>query len=288
MQQAVTYQIGGWRFDPAGHELTQNGIRRQLEPRTARLLQILCERRGAVITIPELIDDIWDGRSVSKNSVAVVVSDLRRALDDDARAPRLIRTVAKGGYRLIEDGEANGEAANGETAPPGRFRLIAAGAAVAVMFAVAVFLSRAGDAPVAVDGPPVIITVNNMSNQTGIETFDTATSAISELAAEYLVNAGNHIVIRDRWRFSAEDPSLGLFDDFDPDSTVYHITGRLIIEDGRPALALFANLPKTDEVVWAETIPFDGDAFAGPLRTALGHFLTAADIPEARTAMAAK
>ena len=61
---------------------------------------MLCEAGGDVVSQEQLIDGVWQGRALSENSVAVVIGQLRRALDDDAREPRLIETIPKRGYRL--------------------------------------------------------------------------------------------------------------------------------------------------------------------------------------------
>jgi hypothetical protein len=58
-----------------------------LEDRAARTLELLCRRRGEVVSKAELIDAVWGGRSISANSVAVVIGDLRKAIEEDAHAP---------------------------------------------------------------------------------------------------------------------------------------------------------------------------------------------------------
>lgn len=65
------------------------------------VLVVLHQRAGEVLSSSQLLDEVWGGAAVSGHSVAIVISDLRRALGDDARAPRLIETVPKRGYRLI-------------------------------------------------------------------------------------------------------------------------------------------------------------------------------------------
>jgi DNA-binding winged helix-turn-helix (wHTH) protein len=49
----------------------------------------------------ELIAAVWGRVAVSDHSVAMVISQLRRAFNDDARAPRYIETITKRGYRMI-------------------------------------------------------------------------------------------------------------------------------------------------------------------------------------------
>src|SRR3954469_16690217 len=97
------HRIGGWEFSPATGELRRRADVRRLEPRAAKALELLCEANGEVVSQEQLIDGVWQGRSLSENSVAVVIGQLRRALDDDAREPRLIETIPKRGYRLRAD-----------------------------------------------------------------------------------------------------------------------------------------------------------------------------------------
>ena len=94
------HRIGGWEFSPATGELRRRTDVRRLEPRAARALEMLCEAGGDVVSQEQLIDGVWQGRALSENSVAVVIGQLRKALDDDAREPRLIETIPKRGYRL--------------------------------------------------------------------------------------------------------------------------------------------------------------------------------------------
>lgn len=96
-----TYGIGDWTFAPAANELRRGAERRRLEDRAARTLELLCARPGEPVAPEAIVAEVWNGRSQSPNSLAVVIGDLRRALDDDARRPRYIETVAKRGYRLI-------------------------------------------------------------------------------------------------------------------------------------------------------------------------------------------
>src|SRR4051812_32448204 len=94
------HRIGGWEFLPATGELRRRADVRRLEPRAAKALEMLCEAGGDVVSQEQLIDGVWQGRALSENSIAVVIGQLRRALDDDARDPRLIETIPKRGYRL--------------------------------------------------------------------------------------------------------------------------------------------------------------------------------------------
>src|SRR5688500_10958161 len=111
--QMAGHSIGDWTFDPDANELHRGDERRRLEHRAARTLELLCSRPGQVVTPDEIVAHVWNGRAISANSVPVVISDLRQALEDDARSPRYIETVAKRGYRLLGERPA-------EAPPPAR------------------------------------------------------------------------------------------------------------------------------------------------------------------------
>lgn len=72
-----------------------------LEPRTFDLLLTLTERPGLTASRDYLIETVWAGARGSDETLNQAVADLRRALGDDARAPRFIETVPELGYRWI-------------------------------------------------------------------------------------------------------------------------------------------------------------------------------------------
>lgn len=101
MLTSVTYRIGHWTFVPSAHELRSGAVRVRLEQRAAATLSLLCERSGDVVTRDQIIDRAWGKKHLSPNSVAVVIGDLRRALDIPSGQPGSIETLPKAGYRLI-------------------------------------------------------------------------------------------------------------------------------------------------------------------------------------------
>lgn len=107
----MKWRIGDWvacsdtdtiRTDAARADAAHH----KLERRAMEALVVLAERAGEVVKKDELIAAVWGRLAVSDHSVAMVVSQLRRALNDDARAPRYIETITKRGYRLIAPCEA--------------------------------------------------------------------------------------------------------------------------------------------------------------------------------------
>ena len=72
-----------------------------LRPKTFAVLVYLAQHRGELVTKRDLLDVVWKNIAVTDDMPRISVRELRRALGDDARAPRFIETVRGQGYRFI-------------------------------------------------------------------------------------------------------------------------------------------------------------------------------------------
>ncbi len=72
-----------------------------LEPKAIAVLQLLVERAPHVVDKTEIFAIVWKDTAVTDNALTRIVAQLRKALDDDAKAPRYIATVSARGYRLL-------------------------------------------------------------------------------------------------------------------------------------------------------------------------------------------
>jgi DNA-binding winged helix-turn-helix (wHTH) protein len=72
-----------------------------LTPRALAMLEYLAARPGRLISKRELLDALWPGAYVADGVLKVCVSEIRRALGDDAQAPKFIETAHRRGYRFI-------------------------------------------------------------------------------------------------------------------------------------------------------------------------------------------
>lgn len=95
------FGVGEWVADPAWSRIRRNGDAVRLEPRVMRLLERLAATPGRPVMRQELLDSVWPDVLVNEEALSRAVSQLRRALGDDPRAPRYIQTLHKGGYCLI-------------------------------------------------------------------------------------------------------------------------------------------------------------------------------------------
>src|SRR5579863_3091452 len=98
---SLVLQIGAWRVDPALDEISKDGTAVKLEPRTMCLLVCLAEHAGQVVSVEQLLDEVWKDVVVTPNSVYHAVAALRRVLGDNTKDPTYIENILRRGYRLI-------------------------------------------------------------------------------------------------------------------------------------------------------------------------------------------
>src|SRR5712675_2631330 len=97
----TTLRIGAWRVDPKSGQISRNGETARVDVRTVRLLLCLAEHSGEVVSIDDLLSQVWSEVSVAPDSVYQAVASLRRLLGDDSKQPTYIETVPRLGYRMV-------------------------------------------------------------------------------------------------------------------------------------------------------------------------------------------
>ena len=97
----TTLRIGAWRVDPKSGQISRNGETARVDVRTMRLLLCLAAHSGEVVSIDDLLSQVWSEVSVAPDSVYQAVASLRRLLGDDSKQPTYIETVPRLGYRMV-------------------------------------------------------------------------------------------------------------------------------------------------------------------------------------------
>lgn len=108
--------FGDFVLDVGNARLTRGSAVIELTPKSFALLAFLAQRPGDLVLKDTLLDEVWGRRFVSEGAVKTVVSELRAALGDDARAPRWVQTVQGRGYRFLGDVQPAAPRAPGATA----------------------------------------------------------------------------------------------------------------------------------------------------------------------------
>ena len=227
--------VGDWRFDIDGAALTQPGCVKRLEDRSARTLALLCQRRGDVVSKAEILEQVWSGRTVSANSVAIVIADLRRALGENARSPQHIETVGKRGYRLIQTPLSS----VGSTPAINRGRRRrAAWTAVGIAVVAAIMLAILASA--VRPAPPVGLMLEPVRNDTGKAGYDPLTEALAALVEERVARMPGVVATETGPHPRALRGRREL-----------EMKSRLIIWNDTPTLSLMAIDPSDGKVVWS-------------------------------------
>jgi DNA-binding winged helix-turn-helix (wHTH) protein/Tol biopolymer transport system component len=96
-------RFGVFELDPGSGELRKSGMRIRLQDQPFKVLCILLERPGEVVTRDELRSRIWPGDSFGDfdHAVNVAIAKLRQALGDSPGAPRFVETLPRRGYRFL-------------------------------------------------------------------------------------------------------------------------------------------------------------------------------------------
>ncbi len=109
IQQSLA--MGDLTLDPANYEVFLHGSRLSLTSTEFRVLHLLLNNRGRVVTHEFLSQSIWGDQVDSSALAKKYIQRLRRKLGDDARDPTWISNVHGVGYRLVNGREPLVEAA---------------------------------------------------------------------------------------------------------------------------------------------------------------------------------
>lgn len=95
------FQLGPWTVQPSLHRLCDGETTCQVSHKVMAVLLHLAAEPGRVVSKDELVQEIWQGAFTSDEALTTVIYELRKTLCDDARQPRYVETIRKGGYRLV-------------------------------------------------------------------------------------------------------------------------------------------------------------------------------------------
>lgn len=96
-------RFGPFTLDAETRQLLRDGSEIHLSPKAFDLLCGLIERRPRVVEKTELLGRVWPDTFVVNAGLNVLIGEIRRALSDDARQPRYVRTVHGVGYAFCGD-----------------------------------------------------------------------------------------------------------------------------------------------------------------------------------------
>jgi eukaryotic-like serine/threonine-protein kinase len=115
----IRFRFGLFEANPADGALSRSGTQVKIQEQPFRLLLLLLEQPGEIVSREELRQRLWpEGTHVDfDGSLNVILKRLRAAIDDDPENPRFIETIPRRGYRFIAPVSIITKAAEKDVAP---------------------------------------------------------------------------------------------------------------------------------------------------------------------------
>ncbi|MCG8317630.1 MAG: winged helix-turn-helix domain-containing protein, partial [Pseudomonadales bacterium] len=95
--------FSNFRLDTNNYQLYANNQPVEVEPQVFAVLQALIENRHRIVTKEDLINSVWQGRIMSDAAISSRIKSARKAIGDDGRAQRFIKTLHGVGFRFVAD-----------------------------------------------------------------------------------------------------------------------------------------------------------------------------------------
>src|SRR5262245_34218292 len=99
----MIYTFQDYSLDVERRELRRREDLVAVEPQVLDLLQYLISNRDHVVSKDELIAAVWNGRIISESALSSRITAVRQAVGDSGEQQRLVRTVARKGFRFVGD-----------------------------------------------------------------------------------------------------------------------------------------------------------------------------------------
>jgi TolB-like protein/Tfp pilus assembly protein PilF len=99
----MIYRFGTFELDLTKGELRSGDDVITPEPQVFALLAFLVEHRERLVSKDEIFEKVWEGRIVTDGALASRLKLARKALGDDGRNQRFIKTIHGRGFRFIAD-----------------------------------------------------------------------------------------------------------------------------------------------------------------------------------------
>jgi DNA-binding winged helix-turn-helix (wHTH) protein/TolB-like protein len=190
----MTVRFGDFEFEPLAGELRRDGVTTRLEPQPARVLAVLVERAGEVVSREELQQRVWSGDTFVdfERGLNYCIAQIRAALGESASEPRFVETLPRRGYRFIASIQ---DAAPATVARPWRWRAIAVTVAIALAGAVAWSLFARDRATSAARDARVHIAVVPFDNETGVADYDRLAQTLTDATVARLAGKADRLAV---------------------------------------------------------------------------------------------
>ncbi|NVO54595.1 winged helix-turn-helix domain-containing protein [Rhodobacteraceae bacterium B1Z28] len=99
----MRYEFADCVLDVDRHVLLRDGETVPVEPQVFDLLELLAESPGKLVAREEIIERVWNGRFVSESTISARIAAARKAVGDDGKTQRIIRTIVRRGLQMAAE-----------------------------------------------------------------------------------------------------------------------------------------------------------------------------------------
>ena len=145
-------RIDGCEIDCDRRQVLRDGAEQPLPRKAFDLLLVLLDKRPKVVTKDVLIKRVWPDAFVADANLAILIGDVRAALGDDAKEPRIIKTHHRVGYSFAADVTEVSAAAHDKGEP---VFILAVGKRRILLFEGSATLGRDAGCDIVIDDPSV-------------------------------------------------------------------------------------------------------------------------------------
>src|SRR4029077_6180744 len=112
-------RFGEYELDSRSGKLLRDGRPVKIQPQPLRVLAVLAEHRGEIVSREQLRERIWGDPTFVEfdQGLNYCIRQIRMALRDDASKPAYIETLPKQGYRFIAPIVANDQTSDSVSRP---------------------------------------------------------------------------------------------------------------------------------------------------------------------------
>ncbi len=202
-------RVEGCEIDCDRRRILRNGAEQRLPRKAFDLLVVLLDSRPKVVTKDALIKRVWADAFVADANLAILIGDVRAALGDDAKEPRIIKTHHRVGYSFAADVTEAAAALHDRGQPA--FVLESARRRI-LLFEGAVTLGREGGCDIVINDPSVSrehavltvtdgrLTVADRASKNGTRVDDQRIGDATAVSIGQRIRFGSiELLVRDPW-----------------------------------------------------------------------------------------
>jgi TolB-like protein len=115
----MRYRFGDFELSTERYELCLNSIVQHVEPLVFDLILFLSRHAGRIVSRDEIVEGVWQGRTVSEATIDGCIKSARRILGDRGDNQNHIRTVRGRGFEFAAQVTVVDEAQSVKLEPPG-------------------------------------------------------------------------------------------------------------------------------------------------------------------------